>query len=262
MIPAIPARSERPGVRGSRAGPIPPVSEKSVLCWCAPARGAGSAVSPPRRSVPFLGPRPRLDGRILAVPGAGHRVVRVGDDARHRLPGHDHAGVLAAGLVWLSRLQARLFADRARQQLALGHTREAIADLTEAGRLDPDNYVVNFTLARLTQTTEPHRAWQIYQRLLAVQPEHHDEIAQTASRALLLAGRWEELAGLARQELIRGAPGEGAWLQALTTAARVRQRPEWIGQAAAACPRGDARHTRLSGPGSSARREPWSVTSS
>jgi len=142
-----------------------------------------------------------------------------------------------------SRLQARLFADRARQQLALGHTREAVAALTEAGRLDPDNYEVNFTLARLTQVTEPHRAWQIYQRLLVVQPAHHDETAQAAGRALLLSGRWDDLAGLARQELVRGAAGESGWLQALVSAARIRQHPEWVRQTAAACPRAATRVT-------------------
>jgi hypothetical protein len=139
------------------------------------------------------------------------------------------------------RLQARLFADRARQQLARGQTREAMAALVEAGRLDSDNFEVNFTLARLTQAIDPLRAWQIYQHLLVVQPGHHDEIAQTAGRALLVAGLWDPLAGLARQELVRGAPGEGAWLQAITAAARFRHRPDWLAQAASAAPSAELR---------------------
>lgn len=143
----------------------------------------------------------------------------------------------------LRTAQARLFVDRAQVALAAGRSRDAVAALLQAQQLDPANFEAGFTLAHLSQATNPTWAWRLYQTVARAHPQRRHEVAQAAAGMWVAHGRWAELAALATTELANHAPGEGAWLHALGVAARLQQRVDWLERAAQTAARPEVRAT-------------------
>ena len=143
----------------------------------------------------------------------------------------------------LRGVQARMFVARGAEDFRAGRIREGVASVMQAQRLDPLNYEASLLLARLSQSSDPQRAWAILKNLLAAHPARRAEVAQVAVGLLLTHGRWGDLATLAAGELAQDAPGEGAWLHALATAARRAGKPEWLREAARSAARPAVRRT-------------------
>lgn len=143
----------------------------------------------------------------------------------------------------LPAVQARMFVVRGEEDFRAGRTREGVASLVQAQRLDPSNYEASLLLARLSQSSDPQRAWDLLRNLARAHPERRTEVSQVAVSLLLTHGRWEDLAKLAADELARDAPGEGAWLHALATASRRSGQPAWLREAARSAARPAVRRT-------------------
>ncbi len=126
----------------------------------------------------------------------------------------------------LRLVRAQLFISQARDHYTRGEVREALAALTVARGLDPQNYRVAMMLAQFYQAGNPDAADDMYAQLLRDHPEHRVETARVWFRSLLARGRLQAVAELARRQIQHEPEQASAWVHALIFSARQLNWPE------------------------------------
>jgi hypothetical protein len=132
----------------------------------------------------------------------------------------------------LKTVRAQLFIEQAQRFYAAGRTRDAMLALGVAQELDPRHYEVGMSLAQFYQAAGSPLVDDSYSRLLREHPERRSETARTWFRSLLLRGRLEQVAALARLQLESDGPDTTAWLNALIFSAQKREQPDWLAEKA------------------------------
>ena len=128
----------------------------------------------------------------------------------------------------LRHVRARLFIRRAQAYQEAGNLREAALALALGYQFDPSDYATGRTLAHLYEAASPTAADELYERLLREHPDHRVETARAWMRSLLVRGRLEALAELAREQVADDREYYVVWLNALIFAATRSQHPEWL----------------------------------
>ncbi len=129
-------------------------------------------------------------------------------------------------LVWpgswhrVKEVRGWYFMQRADKAFAAGHPAEGMLYLSNAYEFDPANYTVATSLAQKLQLGQPIRSDAIYRELLVDHPEQRALTAQTWFRALLARGDFENVAELARTQVIEDSDRGSVWMRALIFATR------------------------------------------
>jgi tetratricopeptide (TPR) repeat protein len=133
----------------------------------------------------------------------------------------------------LSGVRTQFFIEQGKTQYEAGRIREAIASLNVAFARAPDDFAVGMMLAQFYQVGSPEGADRIYAHLAEINEERRNETMRVWFRSLLARGRWEQVADIARRQLVAEPNQANAWTHALVTASRQLDRTDWLESALA-----------------------------
>lgn len=120
----------------------------------------------------------------------------------------------------LRGIRADLFIAKARASYNEGQVRNAIKELSVAYELNPHHYQVGMMLAQFYQAGSPSRADELYRKLLGEHEARRNETARAWFQSLLSRGRLQDIAELARRQLLIEPEHSGAWVHAVLFATR------------------------------------------
>lgn len=130
-------------------------------------------------------------------------------------------------------VRAEFFRKQSNAHLAEGRFRDALASLTVAYDLQPEDYATAMYLAQVLHLARPEQADGFFRLVYERHPEKRDETARVWFRSLLARAQLAGVADLAQRRLA-DAPAEWpVWAHALLFVSRVEQRPELLGAAVA-----------------------------
>jgi hypothetical protein len=128
----------------------------------------------------------------------------------------------------LSRARIELFVRQAEGHLKEGRVREAVRALTVANQLAPNDYRSAMLLAQLYRAGNPMAADRIYLRMSQQHPARRNETARVWFTSMLAQGRLDDIAQLARRQLMTDQAHASVWLHALLFASRLLNRYELV----------------------------------
>ncbi len=131
----------------------------------------------------------------------------------------------------LGTVRSEYFLTKARAAYTAGHIKEAMISLSIAYQLNPANYAAGMMLAQFRQADNPVLADKLYRQLRTSHPEKREATTQVWLHHLLVHAAYEQVAMLAREELLN-SPHETAWVHALLFACRQLDAPELLEQEA------------------------------
>jgi hypothetical protein len=120
----------------------------------------------------------------------------------------------------VTEVRSGFFLNRAGEAFAQGRVTDALLYLGSAYESDRANYTAGILLAKHLQVGQPARSDEVFQALIRNHPELARQTAQEWFRALLARGNFDRAAGLARAEILAGAPSPAVWVRALVFARR------------------------------------------
>jgi len=127
----------------------------------------------------------------------------------------------------LGTVRSEYFMKKARTAYTAGHIKEAMISLTIAYQLNPANYATGMMLAQFRQADNPTLSDKLYRQLRTSHPEKREATTQVWLHHLLVHAAYEQVATLAREELVN-SPHEAAWIHALLFACRQLNDPELL----------------------------------
>jgi hypothetical protein len=124
--------------------------------------------------------------------------------------------------LWHKVGQARgwFFLDRSNRAFTEGRASEGLLYLANAYEFDPSNYAAGLALGKILQTVQPTRSDEVFRQLIRDHPARRHATAQEWVRALLPRGSFDQIAPLARDEILADPANAAVWVRALIAAAR------------------------------------------
>ena len=120
----------------------------------------------------------------------------------------------------MPNVKSEFFTNKARTALAANNINEAVISLSLAYQLNPQNYSAGFTLAQLSQVSQPGMADRVYGQLLRDHPKQRPATLTAWYQALLLRGDFPAIVLLCVDALKIDPPHAGAWTHGLVFALR------------------------------------------
>ncbi|MBA3849602.1 MAG: hypothetical protein C0502_06355 [Opitutus sp.] len=120
----------------------------------------------------------------------------------------------------LRLVRADFFRRQSADFLREGRFREALASLSLASELAPEDYDTGMLLAQVDHLVRPERADFVYRRLYELHPARRAETSRVWLRSLLSRAQMVGAGELARRRLVDSPEEWPVWLHALLTAAR------------------------------------------
>ncbi len=120
----------------------------------------------------------------------------------------------------LGGVRAEYFRQQSAVYLADGRFREALASLTLAYDMQPDDYPTAMLLAQINHLVRPEVVDSLYRHIYVQHPGRRDDTARVWFRSLLARGQMEGIAELSRRRLSEVPQEWPVWLHGLLFAVR------------------------------------------
>jgi hypothetical protein len=220
---------------------------EAVVFWRSPARFSRAVCPLLVRAADgqwYCGARPE---QVRAFWGRPFRVYAVTGFAVAALTGTALWGTMRAvgyevslrqvfwPLAWheIRGVRAEFFRKQSSEHLAAGRFRDALASLTVAYELQPEDYGTAMYLAQVLHLARPEQADGFFRLVYERHPAKRDETARVWFRSLLARAQLPGVADLARRRLAEAPAEWPVWAHALLFVTRVEGRPELLGAAVA-----------------------------
>jgi hypothetical protein len=128
----------------------------------------------------------------------------------------------------LRGVRAEFFRAQSNEHLGAGRFRDALASLTVAYELQPEDYTTAMYLAQVLHLARPEQADVFYRRIYDTHAAKRDETSRVWFRSLLARAQLAGVADLARRRLAEAPAEWPAWVHALLFVSRVERRPELL----------------------------------
>lgn len=115
----------------------------------------------------------------------------------------------------LGGVRAEYFRQQSAVYLSDGRFREALAALTLAYEMQPDDYPTAMLLAQINHLVRPEVVDAVYRQIYARHPARRDDTSRVWFRSLLARGQMEGVAELSRRQLVEAPKDWPVWLHGL-----------------------------------------------